>query len=117
MAAHQTEVYTVWCVLSDEVTQFPVEIESNKPVAILKEKIKEKATNTLANIDAFRLELYHVEISKFHNMAKDKRGEAINKGLSERDELADERRQLADIFKGGVKEDALIIVKVPKTSE
>jgi Crinkler effector protein N-terminal domain len=116
MAAHQTEVYTVWCVLSDVLTQFPVEIESNKPVAILKEKIKEKATNILANIDAFRLELYQVEISKFDNMAKDKRREAINKGLSERAELA-QRRQLADIFKGGVKEDALIIVKVPKTSE
>ncbi|KAH9140397.1 hypothetical protein AeRB84_015367, partial [Aphanomyces euteiches] len=50
---------TLFCVVVGEGRPFPVEIDGDKTIGILKDKIKEKNKNTIT-CDAKELELYHV---------------------------------------------------------
>jgi hypothetical protein len=112
MATHQTEVYTIWCVLADESILFAIEIERGEPVAILKKKIHETRKNTLAKIDAARLELYYVEIPDFDKMAPNDMEKNIENCLKTTSEM-DPKMKLADVFGDEVKDEAYIIVQSP----
>ena len=109
MEVDQLEVF---CVIDGEYKLFPIKIPSSESVGILKNKIKDKTKNTLANFDAHQLHLYYVEIPKFDEMTKGAREQVINQKLSEHPELG-VRKKLADIFPNGVKEEMLIIVQAP----
>jgi hypothetical protein len=103
---------TIWCVLADETTLFSIEIERNKTVDTLKKKIREKRKNTLANIDAARLELYYVEILDFDKMAPNDKKMNIRDCLKTKTEM-DPRTKLADVFGDEVKDEAYIIAQFP----
>jgi hypothetical protein len=111
MATHQTEVYTIWCVLSDEVSQFRIKVESGEQVIALKEKIKE-ANPSLANFGAHHLKLYLFEIE---NMAGDDKKEVVRRKLSEGPTELDSKRYLAEVFKEGIKANTLLVVQRPTT--
>ncbi|KAF0701551.1 Aste57867_8005 [Aphanomyces stellatus] len=51
---------TLYCVVVGEGRPFPVEIDAEKTVGILKKKIKEENKNTIS-CDAKELELYRVD--------------------------------------------------------
>jgi hypothetical protein len=112
MAASQTGVYTIWCVLADETTSFSIEIERNKTVDALKKKIREERKNTLANIDAARLKLYYIEILDFDKMAPNDKKKKIKDCPKTKPEMAS-KTKLADIFGDEVKEEAYIIAQSP----
>jgi len=117
MAAPQTDVYTVWCVLADDPDLFVIEIESSKPVGILKEKIHEKKKNTLARIDADQLKLYHVEILGAEDLAKDELKKVVTEKLAEHGAELGPKKKLANIFNGGPKNETLIIVQSPTSGK
>jgi Crinkler effector protein N-terminal domain len=56
--------------VSSQVALFPIEIESSKPVGILKDKIKTAAADKFASIGSRHLNLYHVEISVHDDITK-----------------------------------------------
>jgi hypothetical protein len=116
MLTRQKEIYTIWCVLSDEVSLFRIKVESDEPVIALKEKIKE-ANPSLAEVGAHHLKLFHVEISKFEDMENDAKEAAIDRKLSEHPMEMGAKKILADVFEGVVKEETLIIVQYPKTGK
>jgi hypothetical protein len=55
-----SETYTIWCIIEGEKDVFPIEIDSNKTVGILKQRIQENQFET--GFRANRLKLYHVAI-------------------------------------------------------
>jgi Crinkler effector protein N-terminal domain len=114
MSTRPKKSYTIWCVLSDEVNPFTVEIESNKTVENLKEKIQEKAPDKLASIGARNLKLYDVTISNLGKMARDDMVALVNKKVAERPTELWAMKRLADVFKDGGKK-TLIIVQDPQS--
>jgi predicted oxidoreductase (fatty acid repression mutant protein) len=119
MAAPQTEVYTVWCVLADEPNLFSIKIESSESVDDLKKKIYEANKNTpaFAEIAARHLKLYHVEISDLEDMAKDELEKAVTQKLAEHPAELGPKKKLANIFNGGPKDETLIIVQSPTSGK
>jgi hypothetical protein len=108
MATHQTEVYTIWCVLSDEVSMFRIKVESDEPVIALKEKIKD-ANPSLAEFAAHHLKLYQVEISVHGDLKA-----SVDEKLSQNPTELQAWPKLAAVFKEGLKDDVVhIIVQSP----
>lgn len=62
VSSPQAEIYTIYCIRTGEDTPFPVKIESNETVGVLKEKIKEKEELELANVKTRELKLYYINI-------------------------------------------------------
>jgi Crinkler effector protein N-terminal domain len=115
--AHQTEVWTIWCVLEDEPSLFPIQVASNSPVGILKKEIK-KDKKALANFDADHLRLYQVEFSQFPSMSRDARVTAIKDKLAENPPELPDLEELTDIFDGGPKKRMVhIIVQCPNSGK
>ena len=117
MAAPQTDVYTVWCVLADRPNLFSIKIESSGSVDDLKEKIHEKKKNTLARIDADQLKLYHVEILGAEDLAKDELKKVVTEKLAEHGAELGPKKKLANIFNGGPKNETLIVVQSPTSGK
>jgi Crinkler effector protein N-terminal domain len=117
MAALQAEVYTIWCILSDESTPFSIKIESGETVDDLKNRIKTVATNKLANTPARHLKLHYIEISNLSKMAEDDIVATVQRKLSERPTELWVMETLADVFNGCVKKESLIIVQIPDSGE
>jgi len=110
------KIYTIWCVLANEGSLFSIKIESSEPVDELRKMIKD-AKNALAKYDAVHLKLYHVEISDLADMARDDIVEIVEQKLSERPIELGAMKELADVFKDGVKEETLIIVQHPNSGK
>src|SRR5258706_4934014 len=53
-------MYTIFCLLKGETVPFPVEIDETKSVGVLKDHIKEEMS--AVDVEARKLELYHVNI-------------------------------------------------------
>ena len=117
MAAPQTEVYTVWCVLADEPNLFSIKIESSGSVDDLKKKICEERKNTLAKVDPAQLNLYHAKIPDFEDMVKDAKEDAIKQNLSNNQTEMGAKKKLADVFEGVVDDDTVVIVQCPISGE
>ena len=54
-------LYTIWCILSGEDSEFPVEFDESKTVAHLKQEIMAKCPH-LASVPAFKLDLYRIDL-------------------------------------------------------
>ena len=89
----QPEIYTVICIVVGEGAPFRVEIEKNKIVDQLKDLIKEKKSNTFADIDANLLMLYHVEIAAGEDMLK-----KVEDEMSKKPTTLDPTMEIADVF-------------------
>jgi Crinkler effector protein N-terminal domain len=116
MLTRQNKIYTIWCVLSDEISLFRVKVESDEPVFTLKEKIKEM-NPSLGAFGAQHLQLYHVEIKNFEDMANAAKRKAIEQKLSEHPIEMGAKKILADVFEGVVKDETLIIVQSPMSGK
>jgi hypothetical protein len=113
MADPRDEIYTILCVVSDEVALFPIEIESSKPVGILKDKIKTAVADKFASIGARHFNLYHVEISVHDDITK-----AVELKLSQDPAKLQPWEKLANVFKDGLKEKTVhIIVQSPNSGK
>jgi hypothetical protein len=108
MLTRQKEIYTIWCVFSDEVSLFRIKVESDEPVIALKEKIKD-ANPSLAEFAAHHLKLYQVEISVHGDLKA-----SVDEKLSQNPTELQAWPKLAAVFKEGLKDDVVhIIVQSP----
>jgi hypothetical protein len=116
-----SETYTIWCIIEGEKDVFPIEIDSNETVGILKQAIKKEGGQTLADIAAHDLRLYHVAIPTENPQNEDDMIDYAAKVQEEMDkqppptELKNQFRELVEIFKGiPPPDDTLhIIVRLP----
>ena len=111
VSSPQAEIYTIYCIRTGEDTPFPVKIESNETVGVLKDKIKEK--DRLVGVKAKDLELYHIEISDSDNMKQGDMAAAVEQKMSEHPARLSARKKLVDVFKDGMKDETLIVFHVP----
>ena len=72
---------------------------------------------TLSDIEPKDLNLYHVEISGYHDMPEDALKKAVAEKLSKQPPKPSLNRKLADVFQDGVKAETLIIVQSPTTGK
>jgi len=112
MSTSSSQPYTIFCFLIGEDSAFPIEIERNKTFGHLKDKIKEKKGNRLANFDANELKLYQLDIIGDERLAK-----AVEEKLLELPDELGARKVLDQVFEDGVKEETLIIVQPPKSGK
>jgi len=119
MEDRQNEIYTIICVMADEVSLFAIKIESSESVSTLRAKIWEENKNTpaFAEIAARHLKLYHVEISGLEYIPKDELETAVKEKLSDNPAELHPKKKLANIFNGGPKDETLIIVQSPTSGK
>jgi len=55
-------MYTIWCIVVDETTPFPVKIDETESVDVLKDHIKRKKEKSLEAYDADQLTLYKIDV-------------------------------------------------------
>ena len=109
MAEHQPAKWTLFCLVANENTPFPVEIQSDKTVGVLKEAIKIKKPNDFANIDADRLTLYLINLPDNDNLAENVKQE-LTKPLT----ALRATKQLGDLLPGSpAKETVHILIQEP----
>jgi len=68
----QLDIYRVFCIVVDEKIPFEVQVKKDETVSRLKDLIKEKGSNTFANIDPTLLSLYHVNLADDENLVATK---------------------------------------------
>jgi hypothetical protein len=101
-----SETYTIWCIIEGEKNEFPIKIDSNETVGILKQAIKKEGGQMLADIAAHHLRLYHVTIPMGDPEDEDVSIDYAAKVQEEMDkhppptELKTQRRKLNRVFNG-----------------
>jgi hypothetical protein len=100
-------------VLGDEPEKmFTLEVEKTKNVSILKDRIKEKNSNSFGNIDSKNIELW-----KFDLPLDELGEEPVHINLDTCTKLSPSRLKLSSFFKGTVDDEHLhVIAKAPGTS-
>jgi hypothetical protein len=115
-----SETYTINCILEDGNDSFVVNTTIRETVYGLKEEIKKEVSIALAGIDAYRLELYHVNILAHDPEDRDKDVDYVAKAREEMSKpqlppkLCDPSRKLVEVFNGPPPKDTLhIFVRRP----
>src|SRR5258706_277023 len=109
-------VYTVTCAILGHRKAFSVEIDRDKPVSTLKNKISAQEFQALASFQALDLKLYKINIPV--TPTYDAAIEPIYQrtvNFNEDDELKDPTAELEDVFPDGAPRKTIhILVKVPE---
>jgi Crinkler effector protein N-terminal domain len=95
-------MYTLWCTVIGETTQFSVKIDKTGSVDELKDVIKKKKEPRLDAFVADSLKLYQVKVDG--SLARQERMSELarlSRNLHECTELVDEEQQLSEIFGEG----------------
>jgi hypothetical protein len=71
MSVSPSRQLTIRCLLHGNSTIIPVKIVPDTLVGELKEIIKTKAPNSLTNVDAYQLTLYHVNVPNDVTITRD----------------------------------------------
>jgi hypothetical protein len=118
------ELYTIHCLIESEDNVFSVKLSSNETVEDLKEAIKIKGGQTLADVTAHNLKLYHVEILTHVPNATHIDADYVAEAREEMGkpqlppELKNPLRELVEVFKGTPPRRTLhIIVRIPSPAQ
>ena len=110
MAEDQPAKWTLFCLVVNENTPFPVEIQSDKTVGVLKEAIKNKKQPEFDGFAADRLTLYLVNLLDDDNLTENAKQLLTSKALT----ALRATKQLGDLLPGGpAKETVHVLVQEP----
>lgn len=104
------DIYEVFCIAVGEKNPFLVEIGKDETVGDLKELIMETRSDVFAGIAANLVYLYHVDLADDDNFVAN-----VNEELRRQPARLRATEEIADIFGGTPKEEAIhIIVQPPR---
>jgi hypothetical protein len=106
-------MYYINCLLEGDPVPFPVEIDEARNVGYLKKEIKKDKAVALADVDANKLNLYHVNL-EYDDSNEETRNKQVNEALQGVKQLGS-LRKLANIENGFPEEENLVhvIVRLP----
>ncbi|PVF96573.1 hypothetical protein CPB86DRAFT_798762 [Serendipita vermifera] len=109
MSNPQPETYTLFCILEGDKSPFPIKIANNEAVGVLKEAIKDKNPNALANIDARSLVLYQIDVNDDDEILGN-----VQKKMSESPKALKTTKELSAMYTSApAKETVHILVQLP----
>jgi hypothetical protein len=112
MAEHPPADWTLFCIVINGESAFPVDIRSDKTVGALKEEIKKKKEHDFAGFDADRLTLYLINLPDDDDLAKNVKQPITIKPLTP----LKATKQVGDLLPNGpIKETVYILVQTPDT--
>jgi hypothetical protein len=111
MAEHPPADWTLFCIVINGESPFPVDIQSNTTVGALKEEIKKEKQPEFDGFDADRLTLYLVNLLDDDDLAKNVEQPLTLTALKA-------TKQVGDLLPNGpTKETVHIVVQTPDTSK